>query len=209
MKTRSNIVKKVLESRYRAFSVAEAFIVLLIGSIALGMSAPMITKQIKAQNMTDAQFQHLSREIERLRAGQIGIPEGAIMAFNLANCPTGWYPLTDLDAEASGAFIRNIGDKAAARGVVQLDAAPNITGEAKSLEVGNHPCGTKDQIDALTVDCDGGQDWVGGGWGGTGSITLDASLSSKSYGRKDSEGNPATEVRPKNIAFLYCVRGER
>lgn len=59
----------------------------------------------------------------------------------------------------------------------------------------------------LTLVWDGRQDWVGGGWGGTGTITLDASLSSESYGRKDSEGNPATEVHPKNIAFLYCVKG--
>ena len=62
-------------NKRRAFSVAEAFIVLLVGSIALGMSAPMITKQIKFQNMTDAQVrlindrnQDLREEMAELRA---------------------------------------------------------------------------------------------------------------------------------------------
>ena len=34
-------------NKRKAFSVAEAMIALLIGSVALGMAAPMITKQIK------------------------------------------------------------------------------------------------------------------------------------------------------------------
>ncbi len=192
----------------QAFSVAEAMIALLIGSFILGYSAPIITSQIKHNNMSDMQVQVLNSRIEELRRTQINIPPGAIMAFNLNSCPSGWFPLTQLDANAAGAFIRNVGDKASAMGKVQLDAAPNITGEARSLEIGNHSCGVKAEVGALTVDCDGGYDYVGGGRGSSGVITLDASLSSASYGRKDDLGNPVTEVRPKNIAFLYCVKGE-
>ena len=47
-----------------AFSVAEALIALLIGSLILGMSAPLITKQIKNQTLTDTQLQILQRQIQ-------------------------------------------------------------------------------------------------------------------------------------------------
>ncbi len=136
------------------------------------------------------------------------------MAFNLANCPTGWYPLTDMDANASGAFIRNIGDKTAARGVVQLDAVPNITGEFSSTDEYKY-YSQDNMVDywgvfkKLNTTKDHSVQFEVAGSRGTGGsvFSFDASLSSKSYGRKDSEGNPATEVRPKNIAFLYCVKG--
>ena len=129
----------------KAFSVAEAMIALLIGSVALGMAAPMITKQIKAQNMTDTQFRVMNSQFERLResndntinaliqriealeAQNIQIDEGMIAPFALANCPTGWTELTKLYKGADGAFIRNIGGNAKAMSELQNDAAPNLT----------------------------------------------------------------------------------
>ena len=47
----SSFHKNAHTNKRKAFSVAEAFIVLPVGSIALGVSAPMITKQIKAQTV--------------------------------------------------------------------------------------------------------------------------------------------------------------
>ena len=51
----------------KGFSVAEATIALLIGSIILGMSAPMITSQIKRNNFSDVQSNILNRRIENLQ----------------------------------------------------------------------------------------------------------------------------------------------
>jgi len=50
----------------RAFSVAEAMIALLIGTIILGFSAPMITKQLKHNNFTSIQTQVLNKKIENV-----------------------------------------------------------------------------------------------------------------------------------------------
>ena len=50
-----------------AFSIAEAMIVFLVVSIVLGMSAPMISKQIKYNNFSDAQISMLNRSFEKLR----------------------------------------------------------------------------------------------------------------------------------------------
>ncbi len=51
----------------RAFSIAEAMIVFLVVSIVLGMSAPMISKQIKYNNFSDAQISVLNRNFEKLK----------------------------------------------------------------------------------------------------------------------------------------------
>ena len=98
----------------KGFSVAEGMIALLIGSVALGMAAPMITKQIKQQNFQDAQYRILSQQL---------VPSGAIMFFDRADCPDGW---TALNSE--GAFIRDVGGDAAERGVIQEGGIPNLKG---------------------------------------------------------------------------------
>ncbi len=61
----------------RGFSVAEAMIALLIGSIALGMAAPMITKQIKQNNFADTERRILRQKIET------AIPSGMVSFFNI------------------------------------------------------------------------------------------------------------------------------
>ena len=48
----------------KAFSLAEALVALLIGSLILGMSAPLITKQLKHNTFTDVQAQLLNRKVE-------------------------------------------------------------------------------------------------------------------------------------------------
>ena len=50
----------------KAFSLAEAMIALLIGSLILGVSAPMISKQIKYNNFSDAQAALFSKKIEEV-----------------------------------------------------------------------------------------------------------------------------------------------
>ena len=70
----------------KAFSVAEAMIALLIGSVALGMAAPMITKQIKTQNTADVERRLINDRIERT------IPQGVIVMWSgsITNIPSGW-----------------------------------------------------------------------------------------------------------------------
>mgnify|MGYP003294410290 CR=1 FL=1 len=102
--------KNNYQNSKKAFSVAEATIALLIGSVALGMAAPMITKQVKQNNFTDTQFQVLRKEIERLRENQNNIPPGAVMFFDLASCPDTWSPLTETYPNAAGSFLRNLGE---------------------------------------------------------------------------------------------------
>ena len=51
---------------FKAFSIAEAMIVLLIGSLILGFSAPLITKQLKNTNLSSIQLGLLNGKINRL-----------------------------------------------------------------------------------------------------------------------------------------------
>ena len=61
----------------RAFSLAEAMIVLLIGTIALGMSAPMISRQLKNETSNNVQFQVLTQRVERAT-----VPAGGYISKN-------------------------------------------------------------------------------------------------------------------------------
>ena len=49
----------------KAFSIAEAFIMLTVVSVALAAAAPMITKQIKHNNLSNVQTNLLGREINQ------------------------------------------------------------------------------------------------------------------------------------------------
>ncbi len=187
-----------LQNKMKAFSVAEAMIALLIGSLVLGFSAPMISRQIKYNNMSDVQMQVLNKKIEQLRANQTSIPSGAVIAFNRPSCPDKWTPLTTIISDTEGAFIRNIGGNADAKGTVQLDAAPNITG-SHGGHGGYHGWGSANGSFVKTgkINGRGAADKNSSGYE---QIDFDACNSSDSYCRE------ATEVRPKNIALLYCVK---
>ncbi len=82
--------KKICENvQKHAFSVAEAFIALAIGGVILGMSAPMISGQIRHNNMSVAQSQVLSAEINKLKAKK-EVPVGTIVMWSGATIPDGW-----------------------------------------------------------------------------------------------------------------------
>jgi len=102
-----------------AFSVAEAMIALLIGTIILGFSAPMITKQLKHNNLSDIQADVFNRrltllqnEIRTLRNEieniDTGIPSGTIAFFNLATCPDDWSPVIDNAGNTLNGFYPRI-----------------------------------------------------------------------------------------------------
>ena len=282
----------------RAFSIAEAFIMLTIVSVALAAAAPMITKQIKHNNLSSVQTNLLGREIDRaemtintnsrninnlsadvatlsqrvnnlynsevisnilsqtksydkdiaalrqqlnninsnngvlaqieslnaqmsnkattsslntlnsnltsLISNEIKkvkdefknklVPTGAVMAFNLTSCPSGWSKLTEVIQNTEGAFIRNIGGNAGSLRAVQNPAAPNIKGCFGYQNGGISYTGAFYLQDNNTLqgvtDKDYNNDYA----------CLDASRSSSVY------SDSAKEVRPKNVTLLYCVK---
>ena len=81
-------------------------IVVLIGAIALGMSAPMISRQLRNETLTNTQMQIIQRQIDDLRANRTNAPSGAIMFFE-QRCPNNW---TDMSGEYAGRYIRIDGE---------------------------------------------------------------------------------------------------
>ena len=73
-------------------------IVILIATIALGMSAPMISRQLKNETLSNTQMQILQRQIDQLREQireqsqeeQTAVESGAIVFFRRTSCPEGW-----------------------------------------------------------------------------------------------------------------------
>ena len=88
----------------KGFSIAEALIALLIGSLILGMSAPLITKQLKHNDMSDVQASVLNQKVEdiksELKTLKNGLnseedtkdktPVGVIVMWSGSEIPTGW-----------------------------------------------------------------------------------------------------------------------
>ena len=198
----------------RAFSVAEAMISLLIGSLILGYSAPMIAKQIKHNNMSDVQVQVLNRKIEELRRTQANVPSGAVMFFNLPTCPDGW---SDISSNWNGRFPRFAGSYTS----LEYDTTSKTlktTGTAQTLSVGatqedairnvsdNFNMSYRDDSTPNFVTTSSGVfnstttwSWGFEGSGGRASnynLTMDLSRSVPTD----------VENRPRSIALLGCVK---
>ena len=99
----SSFHKDIHTNKRKAFSVAEATIALLIGSVALGMAAPMITKQIKTQNFADTERRLMNQRIDNV------FPKNSVMFFNSRTCPDGWKPLVDSEGVQYDGYYPRIG----------------------------------------------------------------------------------------------------
>lgn len=173
-------MKNTIKSKFiKGFSIAEAMVTLLIVSMALAAMAPILSKKMKNDAI----------------GAKSAIPTGAVMAFDLDSCPDGWIPLSTKYSDSEGAFIRNIGGNALSKGTVQLDAAPNLTFQFAMDDVmaAYNFGGNAGYKSGSTVSLHASSEW-----NGTVAI-FDAKRASAAYGRDDT-----TEVRPKNIALLYC-----
>ena len=188
----------------RAFSVAEAMMALLIGSVALGMAAPMITKQVKSTNMREVQIEVLQQTI---------IPSGAIMFFDRANCPDGW---TQLDSRYNGRYLKVAGsytvcDRAGENrnggcagsavttvtdnniGVFTGDAIRNIEGEFSAYEMGRY--GVADRATGpFTIASYSGVKGASSHSGTSPVFTFNASRVVPT----------ASENRPRSVSLLAC-----
>lgn len=188
----------------KAFSVAEAMIALLLGSLALGMAAPMITKQMKHEDLAYAQYETLKRTI---------VPSGAIMFFDRANCPDGWTPL---DNKYNGRYFKVAGDYTICdkdgennngscvgssvatvtnnkAGVFSGDAIRNITGEFSAYEMGRY--GDADLVNgAFEIAPRDGVNGASDHDGCAPKFTFDASRVVPT----------ADENRPRSVSMLAC-----
>jgi len=201
----------MLKRKRKAFSVAEAMITLLIGSVALGVAAPMITKQIKHNNYSQVQTNIISQQLDRVttqnnkRLEDIetnieeiienvenrltnAIPSGAVMYFDLTDCPSGWTPLVNKYPNASNAFIRNQSGSGRALGNYQSSAVPNIKGSFGGINsTNNGPFTFRNSVGGVRT----------GGYVNC-VANFNANLSSSVY--QDN----VTEARPNNITLLAC-----
>lgn len=89
----------------KGFSIAEAMITLLIVSVMMVASAPLISRQIKNNAANDIQTLKLIKRIEELESKVGTVPAGAVMFFDSATCPEedGWVPV---DTSWNGRFPR-------------------------------------------------------------------------------------------------------
>ena len=196
----------------KAFSLAEAMIVLLIVTIALGMSAPMISKQLKNETMNNVQFQVLNKKYEELKKVKSDIPSGAVMYFDLDDCPAGWTILTKFYPQAAGSFLRNLGEEALAgeeprkKGSYQGSALPDIK---LLLRVD----GSTQNSYSVRYDEEYGSNDIGGAMGVTTGGTDEPMYDMLSAVKNNRAGDliksdiynkDVNEVRPNNIAFLAC-----
>lgn len=186
-----------MKKRYNkpAFSIVEAFITLLIVSIALASAAPLISRQVKHSQFSSLQVLELVKKIEELESGSS--MQGAVVPFyGLTTCPTGWKALTEKNLNYEGVFIRNIGGNASDRELVQDDAAPNF-----SIQI---PINEDLQAGL------GGSAYSGIINGEVSSLIADNTSTSKYAVFNASKANDSyqdvDEIRPKNIALLYCVK---
>ena len=182
-------------------------IALLIGSLILGYSAPMIAKQLKHNNMSDVQVQVLNRKIEELRRTQANIPSGAVMFFNLPTCPNGW---SDISSNWNGRFPRFAGSYTS----LEYDTTSKTlktTGTAQTLSVG---ATQEDAIRNITGTVQGaGQETS---YVATGAFQVNSRTVRVANGNGEpdysytfnAENVVPTDIenRPKSVALLGCQK---
>ena len=206
----------------KGFSIAEALVALLIGSLILGMSAPLITKQLKHNNFSDVQVQVLSRkleqinnqlsiknnEIEELRQqlnniDTSSVPKNAVVFFNGACPEEGWEEAPAIWANHF-LMIKNSSDTSRDLASVELDSIPNITGTANIGQNSNN--NMRDTVGDENAFYTGGvakYDGIISSDSNNQLIHFDASRSAKVYGRLEHG-----DLRPKNVALIACIKTE-
>jgi len=175
-------------------------IALLIGTIILGFSAPIISRQLKNEAFTNTQMQILQRRIAQ------AVPAGAVMFFNLDTCPDGWDPINN---EWNGRFPRFAGEHLIKTydtdtkrfkttgllenlnvGTIQEDAIRNFSGTITDIH----------KPDSFSGVFSGGEAYCG--WGHVSGCSDRTDLTIEAQNSVPT----GTENRPKAIALLGCVK---
>jgi hypothetical protein len=126
-------------------------------------------------------FEYLKQKADVAESGG-GVPSGAVMAFNLSSCPSGWSEYTP----ARGRFLRGIDTT----GSTSIDPSGyrspgHVQGEAFASHTHNIPSSSIGYGAGPSV-------------GGTRTNVVYQDVISKVTG--------GVETRPDNVAVLYCVR---
>ena len=127
------------------------------------------------------------------QAGGGSIPTGAVMAFNLSTCPSGWIPAdgNNSTVDLRGYFVRGLGTNS--DGTVSGALGVKVADAFKSH--------THSYVDATTNGSTQSGDYV---WG-SGKSSFRAN-SGPTYNGGTTGATGDTETRPKNIALLYCQK---
>jgi len=120
--------------------------------------------------------------------GEGSTPSGAIMAFDLAACPTGWSEYTP----AYGRFLRGIDKSGTGIDPAGTRTAGNV--QADELRSHSHPF------------TDGAEWRVTSGIGGAYGLMNQGNFSGPSNRAGVVGATGGAETRPKNVAVLYCRR---
>lgn len=133
----------------------------------------------------------------------ISAPEGAIMAFNLAECPEGWAAAdgNNITPDLRGRFIRGLNDFGTGASSVDpagLRALRNVQDDAFQGHLHSSPA-------APFLITTGGWFLVTGGIGGQLYSAAEATGIPTGDG---TNGNPRTakETRPVNVGLIFCQR---
>ena len=137
------------------------------------------TEDCTTSAMSITQLYAAGRAFNFLSSGGIA-PTGAIMAFDLATCPTGWSEYTP----ARGRFLRGIDN-----GAGNDPSGTRVAGNIQTDAIGPHTHSLPARYQASA--------WNNGG----GVAATDAGGSAVSMNAGAFAG---TETRPKNVAVLFC-----
>jgi len=135
----------------------------------------------------------------------IAAPEGAVMAFYLADCPEGWTVAdgTNGTPDLRGRFIRGMDNM----GV----GAANVDPQSALRTLGH------EQMDAFQGHWHDIRNSNGGGWMPASQITMNSAADLVQLNAGLSVRDPiadasgiaprtSTETRPRNVALIYCMR---
>lgn len=151
---------------------------------------------------------------QTVNLSSLTVPAGAIMAFNLNTCPTGWAAAngTGGTPDLRGEFIRGLD---AGRGVdvgrtlnsSQLDALQNITGSFGNVL---YQTGLS-SYNNTNSNCNGAFQTGSSSYGvyqgaSGGAATVHAGPGEGFDFDASNVARTSTETRPRNVAFLYCVK---
>ncbi len=134
-----------------------------------------------------------------------GVPAGAVMAFNLATCPTGWAPADGTGGmpDLRGEFVRGLDN-------------------GRGVDVGRtlgswQPASKVSYISNTSPDCPGcgtlGAAWSDAVWGTTEATWENVTTSQLggpqgwlAMGASHQVTKHSGSTRPRNVAFLYCIK---
>ena len=153
------------------------------GDIGCPSYAPTIAPN---GTLTATKFAGDGSALTNLTGGNL--PTGAIMAFDLATCPTGWSEYTP----AYGRFLRGIDKSGTGIDPAGTRTAGNV--QADELRSHSHPF------------TDGAEWRVTSGIGGAYGLMNQGNFSGPSNRAGVVGATGGAETRPKNVAVLYCRR---